>query len=69
MAFELLKEGKRVGATHIVFANYTGQAYPDGGGDPSTVDNDRALQSGNDKGVKLYTGMTAYAFRRKGSRE
>jgi hypothetical protein len=69
MAFELLKEGKRVGATHIVFASYTGLEYPDGGGNPGTVDNERALQANGGGAVEVYTGMIAHAFRRKSAKE
>jgi len=69
MSLELLKEGKRVGATHIVFATYTGLEYPDGGGNASTVDNERALNNSGSRGVDLYTGMVAHAFRRKSAKE
>jgi hypothetical protein len=65
----LLKEGTRIGATHIVFANYTGLAFPDGGGDAAEIDNARAALSVGQPGLKPYMGMTAHAFRRKSGRE
>lgn len=68
MSYALLREGKRIGATHLVFASYTGLSYPADGGDPVEIDNARAALSGG-AGVKPYTGMVAYAFRRKGARE
>ena len=65
MSYELIREGKRIGATHIVFAKYTGIEYPEGAGGPTPTDNGQAATAIGSQTQYPYMGMVAYAFRKK----
>jgi hypothetical protein len=65
IAYKALEEGKKIGATHIVFAKYTGIQYPEGAGGPSPIDNAQAATAIGSQTQYPYMGMVAYAFRKK----
>ncbi len=64
IAYSALEQGMRIGATHLVFARYTGTEYPSGGGKPRQVENDKAGASLGAGSFHPYTGMMAHAFKR-----
>jgi hypothetical protein len=65
IAYKALEEGKKIGATHIVFAQYTGIEYPEGAGGPAPVDNGQAAIAIGSQTQYPYMGMVAHAFRKK----
>ena len=65
IAYKALEEGQKIGATHIVFAKYTGIQFPEGAGGPSSIDNAVAATAIGSQTQYPYMGMVAYAFRKK----
>ena len=65
IAYKAIEEGQKIGATHVIFAQYTGVQYPDGAGGPSPIDNAQAATAIGSQTQYPYMGMVAYAFRKK----
>jgi hypothetical protein len=65
IAYKAIEEGRRIGATHLVFANYTGIEFPEGPGGPSPIDNRSAAIAIGSQTQYPYMGMVAHAFRKK----
>jgi hypothetical protein len=65
MAYAAIEEGMKIGATHLVFAKYTGIEYPEASGAPSTMDNNKAATAVGSETQIPYMGMVAYAFKKK----
>jgi len=65
IAYAALEEGRKIGATLIVFAKYTGVEYPEGAGGPTPTDNAQAATAIGSQTLYPYMGMVAYAFRKK----
>lgn len=65
LAYAALERGMWIGATHIVYATYTGLEYPQGAGRAKRVDNGGAVTAIASESQFPYMGMVAHAFRRK----
>lgn len=65
IAHAAMQEGMKVGATHIVFARYTGLEFPQGAGSPAAADNLSAATAVGSQSLKPYMGLTGHAFKRK----
>jgi hypothetical protein len=65
LAFAAIERGMWIGATHIIYATYTGVEYPEGSGKPVQVANGGAVTSIASQSQFPYMGMVAHAFKRK----
>jgi hypothetical protein len=65
IAHAAILEGMKIGATHVIFATYTGLEYPQGAGNPAQADNLTAATAVGSQSLMPYMGMTAHAFKRK----
>lgn len=65
LAYAAIEQGMWVGATHIIYATYTGIEMPEGSGKPRQIANTGAVTSIASQSQYPYMGMVAYAFRKK----
>ena len=65
LAYAALEQGMWIGATHIIYATYTGVEYPQGAGRVKQVDNGGAVTAIASQSQFPYMGMVAHAFKRK----
>jgi hypothetical protein len=65
LALAAIERGMWIGASHIIYATYTGVEYPQGAGRVKQVDNGGAVTAIASESQFPYQGMVAHAFRRK----
>lgn len=65
LALAAIERGMWIGATHIIYATYTGVEYPQGQGQIKQVDNGGAITAIASESQFPYMGMVAHAFKRK----
>ncbi len=65
LAYAALERGMWIGATHIIYATYTGIEYPQGEGQIKQIDNGGAVTAIASESHHPYMGMVAHAFKRK----
>jgi hypothetical protein len=65
LAYAAIEQGMWIGATHIVYATYTGVEYPQGAGQVKQIDNGGAVTAIASESQHPYMGMVAHAFRKK----
>jgi hypothetical protein len=65
LAYAAIEQGMYIGATHIVYATYTGVEYPQGAGQIKQIDNGGAVTAIASESQHPYMGMVAHAFMKK----
>jgi|GEM_PF-3116218 len=65
LAYAAIERGMWIGATHIIYATYTGIEYPQGQGQVKQIDNGGAVTAIASESQHPYMGMVAHAFRRR----
>ena len=65
LAWAAIEQGMWAGATHLIYATYTGLENPQGGGAPRKIANTGAITAIASESKYPYMGMMAHAFRKK----
>jgi hypothetical protein len=65
LAYAAIERGMWIGATHIIYATYTGIEYPQGAGQTRQIENGGAVTAIASESQHPYMGMVAHAFKKK----